>query len=174
MFQIGEFIVYGTTGVCQVIDIGTMDLSGATKDRLYYTLVPVGDKDGKIYTPVDNEKVILRSVLTKEEAELLIRDIKDIDTIWIQDEKRRELSYKEVIRKCDCREWVRIIKTLYLRKQSRIAEGKKVTAVDERYLKIAETSLYGELSVSLGMERDRVVDYITKRVSEQEEIENYV
>lgn len=168
MFKTGEYIVYGTTGVCQVTDVGKMDLSGTVKDRLYYTLIPVGEKDGRIYTPVDNQKVRIRSVLTREEAEHLINEIREIETIWVADEKRREQIYKEVLCKCDCREWVKIIKTLYLRKQSRLAEGKKVTAVDERYLKIAEANLYGELAIALGMPKDEVEAYITRRVTEQE------
>lgn len=168
MFKAGEYIVYGTTGVCRVMDIGKMDLSGAAKDRLYYTLIPVGEKDGRIYTPVDNQKVVIRSVLTREQAENLINGIKEIETIWVADEKRREQIYKEVLYRCDCREWVKIIKTLYLRKKSRLAEGKKVTAVDEKYLKIAEANLYGELAIALEMKKDEVESYIFRRVSEQE------
>ena len=171
MFEIGENIVYGTTGVCRVADVGTMNLSGASKDRLYYTLIPAGEKDGRIYTPVDNEKVVMRPVLTKEEAENLISEIAEIENIWVADEKRRELIYKEELHKCDCRAWVKIIKTLYLRKQSRLAAGKKVTAVDEKYLRIAETNLYGELALALGMKADEVEAYITRRVTEQKAAE---
>ena len=63
---------------------------------------------------------------------------------------------------------MKIIKTLYLRKKSRLAEGKKVTAVDEKYLKIAEANLYGELAIALEMKKDEVESYIFKRISEQE------
>ena len=38
MFEIGEYIVYGTKGVCQVEDISQVDIPGANKDRLYYVL----------------------------------------------------------------------------------------------------------------------------------------
>ncbi len=169
MFEVGEYIVYGSNGVCRVENIGPMELAGVSRDRLYYTLIPNGQKDGKIYTPVDNEKVVMRRVLSEEEARALIDEIKDMDTIWVSDEKRRENIYKEVIHQCDSREWVKIIKTLYLRKRSRIAEGKKVTAVDERYLKIAEENLYGELAVALRMEKDGMADYIKSYIARQEE-----
>ena len=61
--------------------------------------------------------------------------IATIDSLWIQDEKRRELEYKEAVKKSDCREFVKIIKAIYLRMQSRMAEGKKVTSGDEKYCK---------------------------------------
>jgi len=40
--------------------------------------------------------------------------------------------------------------------------------VDEKYLKIAEANLYGELAIALEMKKDEVESYIFKRISEQE------
>lgn len=31
MFSVGEYIVYGTTGVCKVEEIGTLQMSGVIK-----------------------------------------------------------------------------------------------------------------------------------------------
>ena len=41
---------------------------------------------------------------------------------------------------------ISIIKTLYIRKQKRMAEGRKCTAVDEHYFKLAENQLHSELT----------------------------
>lgn len=43
----------------------------------------------------------------------------------MKDEKKREEAYRNAIHSCDARELVKIIKTIYLRRQSRIEEGKK-------------------------------------------------
>ena len=40
MFQTGDYIVYGSRGVCRIKDIGTLDFLGKEKKKLYYTLVP--------------------------------------------------------------------------------------------------------------------------------------
>lgn len=164
MFEVGDIIFYGNNGVCKVISIGKLDMAGANEDRVYYTLQPCYTKGSTIFTPVDNPKVLMRPVLTKSEALQMIDEIKDIDAVCIQDEKGREAEYKEAVQKCDCRELIKIIKTIYLRKQKRLAEDKKVTAVDEKYFKMAEENLYGELAVSLGMTKEDVKDYITDRV----------
>ena len=124
------------------------------------------DKGCRLFTPVDNEKVKMRPVLTREEADALIEQIQEIDTLWVKDEKNREQIYKEAIRTCSCVEWVRIIKTLYIRKESRLAAGKKVTSSDAKYLHMAEDSLYGELSVVMGIPRDEMESYISRRVKE--------
>lgn len=167
MFDIGQQIVYGTTGVCIVNKIGPLDLSSGMGDRIYYTLLPFYSKESTIYTPVDNEKIVMRPILTKEEAESLIQEIPEIDELWITDEKQREQNYKDALAKADCRELIRVIKTIYPRKQERLAAGKKVTASDERYFNMAEDFLYKELAISLEMELDEVADYVVSHVKEQ-------
>ena len=51
MFEIGEKIVYGSTGVCEVENIAPMDFAGKGEKELYYVLHPLY-QDGVIYAPV--------------------------------------------------------------------------------------------------------------------------
>ena len=44
--------------------------------------------------------------------------------------------------------------------------AKKVTSSDEKYLHLAEESLYGELSVVMGIPKDEMEEYIAGRVKE--------
>ena len=53
MFKEGDFIIYGSNGVCQVEHIGSMDLQGVPGDKMYYTLVPVYEEKSRLFTPVD-------------------------------------------------------------------------------------------------------------------------
>lgn len=145
-------------------DVTTMEMEGVPRDRLYYVLAPVSQKGGKIFTPVDNEKTPMRRVLTREEATGLIDRIPEIEELWITSEKLRENKYKECMRSGDCREWIRIIKTLYLRNQERSAQGKKVTATDEKYLHMAEEYLYSELEIPLEIPKNQVEQYIVERL----------
>ena len=112
MYEVGDLIVYGRTGICEVTEITTLKMDGVPKDKLYYILRPVREKRGKVFTPVDNEKIVMRKVISKEEAEELIREIPQIEGLWIGSEKQREEKYKECMKSCKCAEWVRIIKTL--------------------------------------------------------------
>lgn len=166
MFEKGEYIIYGTSGVCKIEDITTMNMASVPNDKLFYVLSPSSQKGGKIFTPVDNQKTIMRRVLSEEEASKLISEIPDIEELWITNEKMREEKYKECMRTGDCRDWIKIIKTLYLRKQQRNAQGKKITATDERYLKMAEDYLYSELEIPLGIPKAEMEDYITKKIEE--------
>lgn len=164
MFEIGQYIVYGSNGVCKVTDIGHVEMAGISKDRLYYTLEPCYSKGSRIMTPTDNTKTIMRNLITKEEADQLIDSVGEVDVLWIADERKRDEAYKRVIAKCDCLELVRVIKTIYLRKQKRLAAGKKVTISDERFFKLAEDNLYSELAIVLGMSKEEAREYMINRI----------
>ncbi len=165
MFSVGEYIIYGNSGVCIVDSVGKLDMSGMPKDKDYYTLSPLYSKGSKVFTPVDNDKIVMRPVLGKQEALELIDGMAQTEVLWIPDEKKRENEYKDAIRTCAPDQMVRIIKTIYIRIQSRMAEGKKITASDEKYFHNAEEKLYGELAVALDMEKDKVKEYVVDRVN---------
>ncbi len=166
MFKIGDYVAHYKAGVCEVTNIGKLDMSCSDKNKEYYTLKPLYDQAGTLYTPVSNEKNQIREVLKEDEAKNLIEEIPQIDIIGVADEKRREVFYKEALLKNDCKEWIAIIKTSYLRKMKRLASGKKSINVDEKYLAIAEKFLYGELAVALGMKKEEVKNYIAKQIGD--------
>lgn len=165
MFKAGDYVIYGNTGVCKVEGIGPLSIGSSDKD--YYTLVPVYGRNSRIYAVVDSDKVVMRSIMTKEESDALIDEIEEIDALFIDDERKREEIYKETMKTCDGREWVKIIKALYIRKLDRLAKGKKVTSSDERYLQMAEENLYGELAFSLQMSKEEVEELMTEKIKKE-------
>ena len=161
MFKIGDYVAHYKEGVCEVMSIGKLNISCSDKEKEYYTLKPLYDAGGTLYTPVDNEKRQIREVISGEEAQALIDDMLNIEMIGVADEKRRELSYKEALLRNQCRDWISLIKTSYIRKMNRLASGKKVINVDDKYLNIAEKFLYGEFAVAMGLPKDEVNGYIS-------------
>ncbi len=164
MFRIGEYIVYGAKGVCEVMEVTKMHREGIPEDRLYYVLRPLNVQGSRVYTPVDNDKVVMRTLITPQEVDEIIESIPEIAELEVPSEKLREQTYKDCLRTGDCREFMRVIKTLRGRKRDRIANGKKVTATDERYLKQAEETLYTEFAVLLKMPRENIPAYISRKL----------
>lgn len=164
MFNIGDTVVT-SNGVCQVEKIGPlagMGKSAAGKE--YYTLRPYFDNSGKIYIPVAGEAEAMRFALSKDEVNALVGEIGNLDQINISDEKQREAEYKNAVNSKDPRKLIRIIKTMYFRRKARVESGKKSTAIDERYFRIAETRLYEEIALALDIDRDEVKEYIRKEI----------
>ena len=73
MFETGEYVVYGRTGICQVTGVTTMKMDGSSSERLYYILRPGGETEGKIFTPVEGGKQVLRGIITKRRFSLYSR-----------------------------------------------------------------------------------------------------
>lgn len=162
MYLIGEYVIHNSGGICQIKEIMKMNLTGTQKE--YYLLIPLGEKGSKIYTPVGSENGTVRTVITKEQAWKLIDEMKSIDELWIENDKEREMKYREAIKSCEPRELVKIIKALYSRKQRRLAEGKKNTVTDEKYFKLAEDNLYSELAFALDEKKENMRELIKEHM----------
>ena len=121
MYQKGDYVVYGTKGVCLVEDVMAIDWGAdcISSEKLCYKLSPRFVKGSTIYAPVENEKTVIRSVMSGEEAQALLNRAGGLETLWIKDEKEREMSYRRALLSGSSTEWSRIIKTLYLRKRER-------------------------------------------------------
>lgn len=172
MFGKGEYVVCGSKGVCTVEDVTTLNVPGVDGRKEYYVLKPVYNCSTTVYIPIDAGRESMRGVLSAAEAKKLIRGMEKIAPIVIENDKLLEQEYRGCMRTNLCEEWVRILKTTYQRKLKRQEMGRKVTAVDAKYSRIAEESLYGELAVALGIPKDRVPSYIEeelkKRLKKQE------
>lgn len=158
MYQKGDYVVYGTKGVCLVEDVAAISWGAdcISAERLCYKLTPQFVKGSTIYAPVGSEKTVIRAVMSGEEAKAVLERAKQLETLWVNDEKEREKSYRSALLSGSSTEWSRIIKTLYLRKRERQKSGKRMTCIDERYLHIAESILFGEMSLPLRMSAKEV------------------
>lgn len=163
MYQPGEYIIYGTSGVCKVDAVGAPPFEDET-NRLYYTLSPIYGTE-TIYLPVDST-VFTRPVITKEQAQELINMIPsvEVETLDTHNPRMRGEHYEEVLNRHDCEDLVQLIKTVYAKSMK---NGRRISQIDQRYKKRAEDLLHGELSVALGIPVSEVLDYITKAIERQ-------
>lgn len=162
MFKVGDLVVYGSEGVCRVEAVGTLPLSDVKSDREYYTLAPLY-RTGTAFAPVDG-KAFIRPILSRQEAEELIRSIPEIKEAPCTAKGARMLGeqYQKLLQSRDCGDLVQLIKTIYLKQQGAQAAGRRPGQVDERFRKRAEEMLHGELAAALGIGREEVAAYIQK------------
>lgn len=164
MFDIGAFVVYGNTGICKIEDITTIDMPGADNNRLYYIMTSVRKNGNRVFVPVDSMKIILRAVMDKNSAISFLDTMVEIDGITADSDKVREELYKEYFKRCDCESLVSIMKTISLRNKERTAQGKKITATDERYYRMASEQLFGELAFAMELEPSEVEKLVNDRM----------
>ncbi|MEG2651967.1 MAG: CarD family transcriptional regulator, partial [Ruthenibacterium sp.] len=165
MYQIGALIIYGSTGVCRVERIASSGEIPALRclqsDCKYYILRPLY-QTGTIYTPVDQPKVFMRDVISKEKAEALITLMPSMQAQTSASCTTQELKecYEATMRAHECKDLLQFALSIYAKKQLLEQQNRKFGQVDERYRKWTEEMLRGEFSVALGIPRENVSSYI--------------
>jgi CarD family transcriptional regulator len=162
MFNKNDYVMYGSAGVCKVQKVDYPDFI-KEKTRKYYFLKPINLSCDNIFVPVDTE-ALMRKVITRNEADALIRKMPDIEAMWGDEDAAREDEYKKAIQSFDCGELAMVVKSLYLKIQDRKKEGKKPLQTDEKYMDMAEEYLYGELAIALEIPVEKVQGYIEEKV----------
>ena len=161
MFQVNDMVLYGTNGVCKLVDIDVRDCGGRMVE--YYILKPIYASNSTVFVPVNNEKLTskMRYVLTKEEIDEKIRLIPESSPGWIDDERTRKERFKDIVSRADTFELIQLIKTLLEHQEAVMARGKKLHVADERMLQEAEKMICDEFSYVLGISKEEVPCYIT-------------
>lgn len=162
MFSIGQKVVYGQSGVCVIEDITEKQLRKNEKS-LYYVLKPFFQQNDTIYAPVNSEKIHIREVISKEEANALISEMPLIaEKTALQnltpEDYRAELSYHK------SEDLAKIAAIIYKKKKTAQSQKKKLGFSDEKYMHIAENLLFGELSVALEIPLEEVKGYIEEKI----------
>ena len=164
MYKKGDYIVYGLNGPCLVENVTKLSIPGFDDKRKYYVLRPVNAPKSTIYCPIDNDKVAIRDIMSKSEAQKLLREVPKITRVRIENEKVREEQYKEIIKQGNFKKCVGLLKALNTKRQSRMDEGRKFTTIDEKYLREIEGMLCSELSLALGEEREKTTKKLWDKI----------
>ena len=83
--------------------------------------------------------------------------MKTDDDFTIQDYKNEIISHNPD-------KLVELTARIYNKKKCVQLQKKRLNAIDEKYMKIAENLLFGELAEALGINIDEVQDYISKNI----------
>ena len=164
MFKKGEYILYGTVGVCQVEGISKPDFSN--NDKVYYSLVPKFDQDTTIYIPVDSPKVKMREIMTRQEAEQFILALPSVEAKQYANDKERPQAYRQILESGDCTELASMIKEISEMEQNRRGKGKPLSIRERDGVKSARKLLFGELATALDICPEEIPDYITSQIGE--------
>ena len=162
-FSIGDLIIYGETGVCRVVAIEERPF--LDKVTNCYKLQPIY-QSCVIYTPADNSNVYMRPILSAAEAEKLVAEFNEVNPVELPQGAPRMVSeaYDKIIKSHDCCELAGLILAIYRKRRTLIENKKKLSAIDERYVKKSEDLLFGELAVALNLERSQIAEIVIEKI----------
>jgi len=162
MYNINDYIMYGKTGVCQVTGIEKGKLTGDV-EREYYVLKPL-NSDTIIKTPINNDKINMRQVVSKADVLAFIDSMAEGDPVWIKDDRSRFKEFESKLNAGSCLEWMEIIRSIYLKERDRRSDRKSISPRDRDISKEAKRLLYEEFSLSLGIPQEDVENFIINRI----------
>lgn len=162
-FSIGDLIIYGETGVCRVEAMEERPFLGEITNC--YRLQPVY-QSCVIYTPVDNGNVFMRNIVSADEAEALINSFESVEPRDLPQGAPRIVSelYDKIIKTHDCAELVSFIVSVHNKRKKLADSKKKLSAIDERFMKKAEDLLFGELASALGIQKSEVYERASEKL----------
>lgn len=165
MFQVGDRVVYGQSGVCDIVEVSRLHFSGLSDERLYYTMKPVSC-EATIFVPVDTQRP-MRPLMSSEDANALIDSIPSVRVHGPDspDIKRWVERYRMLSDSRDCVDLLELVMLIYAKKVHAEEHNRNLGQIDQNYMKNAEALLHGELAAALDIERDAVPEYIKKRIA---------
>jgi CarD family transcriptional regulator len=166
MLNIGECVIYGSHGLCQIREILVPSFLERGKEKQYYMMISAVDAGSVLYVPVEGAEDKIREVTGADNAEDLIEDIEEVDEIVLPEGKKAEPAILEIIKRNDVEEMMGLVKSLRKIKATREAQGKRFATLNERYLNLAEKLLYTELAYSLETEKETIKRRVLEMLSE--------
>lgn len=165
MFNIGDRVLYGSHGACEIGSIESMRF-GSTRGK-YYCLRPLGQPDSRFYVPVDNETALAKLSPLKSREELLALLHSDDVRVnnWIDDENQRKQEYRELISGGDRAKLLNMIYCLHRHREALRETGRKFHQCDENFLHDAQKLLNSEFSVVFELNPADVPAFIEEQLS---------
>ena len=101
----------------------------------------------------------LREISTREELEELIERMPYVQTIQAPNSKARKELYQLAMDEYDDVEWVRVIKSIYLR-----MEDNRYDEFEQSYMEKAKNFLYKEIAIRFNLPFGKVDDFVNNTI----------
>jgi len=159
MYQKNDTVIYGSHGVCTILDISEQKFGDKTAQ--YYVLKPVSTEKSTIFIPVDSPILSgrMRRILSAEEIYRMLEELPEEPSVWFENTDQRKDLYKKTLADGNRMELIKLIRSLYLHQEKQVQKGKKLYAADDHALKEAERMLYDEFAFVLNIESEQVLPF---------------
>ena len=163
MYAIGEKIIYGEQGACEVSEVGHVAMQGIAKDRLFYTLRPLSG-GGTIYAPVDSP-VYMSPVMAQAEAEAFLAAIPSIEATYCREVKvtKADAYYKSIFSSHSREALVGMLKGLMgCSTDRRHTLNLRLERISKRARDLLESELSAALDISTAEAQKMLAEALTK------------
>lgn len=172
MFEIGQVVMHPSSGICKVESVVTKIITKDIK-KDYYVLKPIyNNTNTTIFLPVDCNKVGVREPISAEKIEEIMKTVDLSDTLWINDNLRREEVFYEALKSGEHTKLIQLICELHRLKTQRNAKGKQLRMSDSKVLSSAERIINEEFAYALNLDLEEAAPFIIKKLGIETPTEN--
>lgn len=168
MFEVGEKVSYGTTGICTIEDIRLEPVTRAgRRKQQFYVLRPTATPTCLTMVPTGNEELQgkMRRILTKTEIDDLISSVRGQTLPWVDDARQRGEAYGQILARGISGDLLLLIANLYREKRRRTEDGRRFGITDEKILNSAARMVSEEFSYALAIPKSKVTAYIAEKMN---------
>ena len=142
-YKIGDHVMYGVSGACKIVEIGTLDFAGP--DKIYYSLKPVYDSRDTIYVLVTKDDEISRKVIGKKKAQEIVKQIREGG---LKGQLPDRETCDNILQNADSLEVTNLIRQLRNVRAQNKKNHKGLNIADQKLLTYAERIVSSELAVA--------------------------
>ena len=170
-FEVGQYVVYGTNGICIVDSIELMSFTAGAPKETYYVLRQNKHSETRFFVPLKNEALVskMREPMRREDIEDILMGLSDEDVKWLNDRRARGDYFKSILSEGVSGHLLSMITCIYEKKRELAKHGKKLSVTDTTTLRSAEKLVEEEFAWALDMDPQDIPAFIRKRLHIQEE-----
>ena len=162
MFNTGDTVSYGTSGVCTISEKKRVVLGGQPHEC--FILKPVFDHTMKICVPCDSAPLLqkMRAVPTRDELLTLLQEPAPAHD---PDPDARKLAYRQALQSGSLPALLRMVRDIHTERALRRAKGKQLSAYEDNALRDAQNALHSEFAYVMGIRPDEVPEFIENELN---------
>ena len=161
-FRIGEIVVHKREGISKIVSISLMS------EKEYFVLNASRGDGELIYVPIEMYSSVMRKLLTQNEADNLLNEMKSFEIVCITNAKQRRDYYKKLINSGEIED-VALLSLQYIIYENGYKNIKEpemhLGALDIDVLKSAYCMLIDELAIIYNKSIEETLEYVLKRIA---------
>lgn len=158
-FQINDLVMHFREGLSKIVQEKVMN------EKDYFIIKVLRDESEVVYVPKDNASAVIRHISTREDAEELVKYIREIKPEYITNTKQRRDGFKRRLGSGNIRDLAFLTRQLYFfRHPEEVEVPVKFGPADVEMLKYAACTMYDELAITYDVDRNQIEEIFVKKI----------
>lgn len=155
-YVVGESVIHRRNGLATITDLKVIN------NNEYYIVKTLSDDSETIYAPVNGADAIIRKIMSPEEADVVLKNLKGVLEVFNPNTKQRRDAFKKRLSSGDVNDIAYLYRQYYFYKRD--PDNVKLGKSDVDMLEYAENMLLSELCITYNVDREEIESFISHKI----------